>query len=204
MTWAKLSAGLEPVALDRRIIGIDTFGDGFPGLHPKDSGGQNNAEMKAGGLAVQCDVYEELQACIEAFDGNRFLNQFPKVQLVRGDACKTIPALVEEQPHLLVSLLFMDFDVYEPTKVALEHRVRWRRIDTSATCFIFPICFGLWLAAAASQAVTVATWSRQDGLPVGGASDSSPPGSEPSMLSLPPAPTVARLSCPSPPPSIRA
>jgi hypothetical protein len=43
--------------------------------------------------------------------------------LIRGDATKTIPRFIEDNPHLLISLLFLDFDLYEPTKVALEHFV---------------------------------------------------------------------------------
>jgi hypothetical protein len=30
---------------------------------------------------------------------------------------------VAKHPHLVVSLLYLDFDLYEPTKVALEHFV---------------------------------------------------------------------------------
>jgi hypothetical protein len=43
--------------------------------------------------------------------------------LIKGDALKTIPKFVESNKHLLVSLLFLDFDLYEPTKVALENFV---------------------------------------------------------------------------------
>ena len=46
-----------------------------------------------------------------------------KVHLVKGDAVQTIPAFVKDHGHLVVSLLFMDFDLYEPTRVALEHFV---------------------------------------------------------------------------------
>ena len=52
---------------------------------------------------------------------DRFLGHVDKVHLIKGDATKTIPTFLEESPHLLVSLLFLDFDLYEPTKVALEH-----------------------------------------------------------------------------------
>jgi len=38
---------------------------------------------------------------------------------------RTIPEFVERSPHLVVSLLYLDFDLYEPTKVALEHFVPW-------------------------------------------------------------------------------
>ena len=33
---------------------------------------------------------------------------------------RTIPDFVNENNHLIVALLFLDFDLYEPTKVALE------------------------------------------------------------------------------------
>ena len=54
-------------------------------------------------------------------DSTRFLGHIPKVQLIKGDAASTIPAFVEEMPHLLISLLFLDFDLHEPTKVALDY-----------------------------------------------------------------------------------
>ena len=36
---------------------------------------------------------------------------------------KTIPEFVEENQHLVVSLLFLDLDLYDPTKVAIEYFV---------------------------------------------------------------------------------
>jgi hypothetical protein len=36
---------------------------------------------------------------------------------------ETIPRFVESHPHLLVSLLFLDVDLYEPTRAALAHFV---------------------------------------------------------------------------------
>ena len=45
------------------------------------------------------------------------------MHLVKGDVLKTIPAFVAEHCHLVVSLLFLDVDLFEPTKVALEHFV---------------------------------------------------------------------------------
>lgn len=120
MAWAKLSAALEPYALDRRVIGFDTF-EGFPSLADADAGGQANQQMNVGGLSPEYDVFTELNECIRRFDADRPLSQFPKVQLVRGDARQTIPQFVADNPHLLVSLLFMDFDLYEPTRAALQH-----------------------------------------------------------------------------------
>ncbi|QPK63125.1 class I SAM-dependent methyltransferase [Methylomonas sp. LL1] len=120
MAWAKLSAALEPFALDRRIFGFDTF-EGFPSVNDKDIGQAANAQTKVGGLATGYDVYAELQELIGEYDDNRVLNQFEKVFLVKGNAMETIPAFMEQNPYLLISLLFLDFDLYEPTKVALQH-----------------------------------------------------------------------------------
>jgi predicted O-methyltransferase YrrM len=67
------------------------------------------------------NTYEELQALIDEFDKDRFLGHIKKVQLIRGDAIQTIPQFIADNQQLVVSLLFLDFDLYEPTKVALEH-----------------------------------------------------------------------------------
>jgi hypothetical protein len=58
---------------------------------------------------------------VELFDMNRFIGHVPKVELVRGDATKTIPAYLKENPQLIVSLLYLDFDIYEPTLAALKY-----------------------------------------------------------------------------------
>lgn len=116
MTWAQLSAILEPVNHQRRIIGFDTF-SGFTSISEEDATGQSDF-MKAGGLAV--DSYEDLLECIELFDMNRALSHIPKVSLVRGDIVSTAPRFLEEHPHTVVSLMYLDVDVFEPTRAALE------------------------------------------------------------------------------------
>lgn len=120
MSWAKLSSSLEPYALDRRIFGFDTF-EGFPSIQKEDLGNENNCKSKVGEFNIEYDAYSELHELIEEYDENRFLNQFQKVFLIKGDAKKTIPYFVTEHPYLIISLLFLDFDLFEPTKIALEH-----------------------------------------------------------------------------------
>ncbi|KUO70137.1 MAG: dTDP-6-deoxy-L-hexose 3-O-methyltransferase [Desulfosporosinus sp. BRH_c37] len=119
-SWAKLSSALEPYALDRRIIGFDTF-EGFPSVDEKDISEAGNPQMKEGGLDTGYDVYGELLELIEEYNQNRFLNQFEKIFLVKGDAVQTIPQFIKDNSYLLVSLLFLDFDLYKPTKVALKY-----------------------------------------------------------------------------------
>ena len=116
MAWAQLSAVLEPVNLTRRIYGFDTFG-GFPPVHEKD----RSELTKIDEGAFCSDSYDELMELSKIYDSNRFLGHVPKIKLIKGDAVKTIAEFVRNNRHLLVSLLFLDFDLYEPTKTAIEY-----------------------------------------------------------------------------------
>jgi hypothetical protein len=118
MSWAKLSAMLEPENLTRRIYAFDTFA-GFPAVHEKDRTAV--ADVAPGGLFA--DSHDELQALIAEYDRDRFLGHVDKVHLVKGDVVQTIPPFLESHPHLVVSLLFLDMDLYEPTRAALKHFV---------------------------------------------------------------------------------
>jgi Macrocin-O-methyltransferase (TylF) len=104
------------VNLTRRIYGFDTFA-GFPVVSDQDSSAASS-HVKAGDLAA--DSKEELDELVVIHDSTRFIGHVSKVQLIEGDATQTIPDFIERNPHLLVSLLFLDFDLYEPTKAALD------------------------------------------------------------------------------------
>ncbi len=115
-TWAKLSAILEPTNHTRRVVGFDTF-SGFPSVADEDQSSVSEA-MHAGGYQGSAEA--EIQAAVDAFDINRPLNHIPKVDLVGGDVCQTAPQYLVDNPHLVVSLLHLDLDLFEPTKVMLE------------------------------------------------------------------------------------
>jgi hypothetical protein len=116
MAFAQFSAALEPNNLTRRIYGFDTF-DGFPSVSELDRPQQTGAVK--GDLAA--DSYEELSKLIEVYDSDRFLGHIPKVRLVRGDVTETIPIFIADNPHLVVSMLFLDLDLFEPTLAALKN-----------------------------------------------------------------------------------
>lgn len=118
MAWAKLSAILEPENLTRRIYGFDSF-SGLTSVAGQDE--SESSQAKEG--ALSSDSYDELQELIKAYDADRFLGHIQKVELIAGDAVTAIPKFVAENPHLVISLLFLDFDLYEPTKAAIEHLV---------------------------------------------------------------------------------
>lgn len=115
MSWAKLSTILEPENLTRRIYGFDTF-TGFPAVSSKDASSFTRTNI--GDLSASS--FDELQELLAQYDRDRFLGHVPKVELVKGDIAITAPAFVASHPHVVVSLLFIDCDLYEPTKAALE------------------------------------------------------------------------------------
>jgi hypothetical protein len=75
--------------------------------------------LKPQGFAAG-DAYEDLLDAVKLFDISRFLNHFPKVDIVKGDFEITAARYLEDHPHLIVSCLYLDFDIYRPTKKALE------------------------------------------------------------------------------------
>ena len=116
-TFAKLSAIFEPVNHTRKIIGFDTF-KGFPAISDHDSLTGTSSYLKPGLLSGNSK--EDLDQAIALFDTNRMLSHINKIELVEGDLNDTAPRYLEENPHLVVSLLYLDLDIYQPTKTAIE------------------------------------------------------------------------------------
>lgn len=116
LAFAKLSSIFEPTNHVRKIIGFDTF-EGFADIHEMDRKGDSSHLQKH---ALTGSTLNEVEAAIKLYDTNRPLSHIPKIELVPGDLCKTAKQYVHDNPHLVVSLLYLDVDLYEPTKAALE------------------------------------------------------------------------------------
>lgn len=117
LTWAKLSSIFEPANHTRRVIGFDTF-EGFPGVHEADSTTGTFSGLREGGLRGSAE--SQIRRAVEVYDLNRPISHIPKVELVPGDLCETAGRWVGRNPHAVVALLYLDVDLYEPTKAALE------------------------------------------------------------------------------------
>ena len=104
----------EPCSED---VGFDTF-EGFASIHSSDRTPHENAHLQPGALSAPLEA--EIGESIRLFDSVRPLGHIAKVQVVKGDASRTIPEFVAQNPHLVCALLYLDFDLYEPTKVAIE------------------------------------------------------------------------------------
>jgi hypothetical protein len=120
VSWLHFSSILEPYNHTRRIIGFDTFA-GFGEIDEADKARGTSEHLHSGALYAGEHIQAELSEIIALHDRNRPLGHIPKIELVKGDACTTIPQYLEDHPSLLVSLMYLDFDLYQPTKAALEH-----------------------------------------------------------------------------------
>lgn len=115
-SWIHISEIFEPVAFTRRLFGFDTF-SGFPGVSSHDSS-QFSAAHQLGDFSVG-DLKTEIIGNLMDIDSTRKVEVAQRLQLIVGDACKTIPELLKSDPSIAVALLYLDFDLYEPTKNTL-------------------------------------------------------------------------------------
>lgn len=109
--WIKFRDLLEHTA-SRKIIGFDIFGDfpeaGFEADKAKRDAFVNETK---GGRSISI---EELNELLQVQQLNK------NVELIPGDILQTLDDYLDKNPHLKISLLHIDVDLYEPTKFVLE------------------------------------------------------------------------------------
>jgi hypothetical protein len=108
-----LSSILEPYNFKRKIVGFDTF-DGFRSLSTNDDEHWSESDFSN-------TSYDTLLQWSNIHDKNKAVPHIPKIDLIKGDATETIPQYVSDNPHLMIAMLYLDFDLYAPTDVALKH-----------------------------------------------------------------------------------
>lgn len=106
----------EPFNRHRKIVGFDTF-KGFKGVSKKD--GKLN-KCKDGSFSLPSLYKSYLDKILELQEALNPMSHLKRYELVKGDAVKTIPDYFRRHPETIVALSIFDFDIYKPTKVALE------------------------------------------------------------------------------------
>lgn len=109
--WIKFRDLLEQTN-SRKIVGFDIFGD-FPEAHFEADKMKRDAFVAEtnGGKSISL---EEINALLESQGLNK------NVEIIKGDILVTLSDYLESNPHLKISLLHIDVDLYEPTKHILE------------------------------------------------------------------------------------
>jgi len=106
----------EPFNRHRKIIGFDTFA-GFKGMGEKDGPA---CKCTDGSFSVSEGYREYLDRVLHLQEALNPISHLKKYELVEGDATETIPAYLAAHPETIVSLAIFDFDIYQPTRAALE------------------------------------------------------------------------------------
>jgi hypothetical protein len=104
---------LQPTYGYREFYGFDTF-EGFPEVHQNDI---KDIVWEKGDF--KNDSYDKLKEIINIH--NEYYYIPTNVELIKGDVNKTVPKFVDENKHIIVSLLYLDLDIYQPTKTALKY-----------------------------------------------------------------------------------
>jgi len=109
--WIKFRDLLEQTS-SRKIIGFDIFGD-FPDAQYEGDKKKLEAFIKEtnGGKSIS---YEEINSLLEK------QNLAKNVEIIKGNILETLDSYLEDNPHLKISLLHIDVDLYEATKHVLE------------------------------------------------------------------------------------
>jgi hypothetical protein len=107
---------LEPFNRHRKIVGFDTFA-GFKGLGEQDGA---RCQCADGSFSVSADYEKHLAEILTLQEALNPVPHLKKFELVKGDACETVPRYMKEHPETIISLAIFDFDIYKPTKAALE------------------------------------------------------------------------------------
>lgn len=114
--FSALRGIFEPFNRHRTIVGFDTFA-GFKGLGEKDG---ELCKCADGSFSVSEGYTEYLERILTFQEQLNPMSHIKRFELVKGDASVTVPAYLKQHPETIIALAVLDFDIYEPTKAALQ------------------------------------------------------------------------------------
>lgn len=117
-SWHKFVEVFTPTATHKKVIGFDSF-SGFPGLASEDGEADSKIDKRVGGLSSE-SFLDEFNALLALHNDDGVIPT-GRGSIVQGDICETLPAWLKENPEARFCLLNLDVDLYEPTRVILEH-----------------------------------------------------------------------------------
>src|SRR5208283_4931718 len=89
----------EPFNHNRKIVGFDTF-KGFPLISNKDAG------LRKGAYGVNPDYEIYLERVLSYHEKESPIADIKKFELIKGDAMKTVPAYLKENPETIIALAY--------------------------------------------------------------------------------------------------
>lgn len=115
--FENLRAVYEPYNYTRKVIGFDTF-EGYTSISSKDG---DDPLVFAGNYDVQPHYLDHLTNVLSCHQNENVMGHIEKSRLLVGNAIETLPSYLKNNPETIISLAYFDMQLYEPTKVCLEH-----------------------------------------------------------------------------------
>jgi len=116
-SWAQFLAIHQPYSYHDRLVIFDTWEGLTEPSEQEKKLAKHNPEMQRGAFG---DVsLKEQKRCAELFKWNHPLGHVWDIDFVQGDICVTAEKYIDKHPELLIRILYLDMDLFEPTKAAL-------------------------------------------------------------------------------------
>ena len=106
----------EPFNRHKKIYAFDTF-EGFKKIHSLDG---NSTLMRKGNLKTAKNYEKDLEKNLEINEKDNPLGHIKKFEVIKGDAIIELKKLLLRNKHMIVSMAYFDFDLFEPTYECLK------------------------------------------------------------------------------------
>lgn len=114
--FCALRSIFEPYNHIRKIIGFDTY-SGFSEVTKEDG---EYSGVQVGGFSVSDNYENYLDEVLQVHEDMAPIKSKKKFKLVKGDIIETLPEYLIDHPETIFSLVYIDVDLYGPTKKILE------------------------------------------------------------------------------------
>lgn len=116
--FAALRGIYEPFNRHRKIIGFDTF-EGFPLSSLSEKDGSDKVAREGGyNTTEKYDEYlSKMMGCQEMLNP---MSHIKKYEVIKGDVARTLKDYLAKHTETMISLAYIDMDLYGPTKKCLE------------------------------------------------------------------------------------
>jgi len=117
-TWANLLETFCPGDRIRKVFGFDDF-EGYSKFRKgKDDAAKIFTSELSYNLKSDFNLVERLT---KLHNDDNILRGIERCRIINGDICKTVPKFVSNTKGLKLSLLYLDVNLYESTKIGLEY-----------------------------------------------------------------------------------
>lgn len=103
----------EPYNWKRKIVAFDTF-EGLYGVSSNDNQCQN------GDFSTPPSYENFLNEIMQLNEQESAISHIKRYEIIKGDASQTFPQYLKANPQTIISLIYFDMDIYQPTLDVLK------------------------------------------------------------------------------------